>query len=117
LKHNVNVTQVLLASSEFLFFLNFFLPVDLPNGNAIFFTDERDPAFWSEVRAYGWAYFNHTEEQTLEKLGEWYLPIVDIVSHSLAIGFVGTVQSTFSLLSARRVDEWNNGSITYVTRS
>ena len=77
-------------------------------------TDERDPAFWSEVRAYGWSYFNHTEEQTLEKLGEYYLPIVDIVSQSLALGFVGTVHSTFSLLSARRVDEWNDGSTIYV---
>ena len=81
------------------------------------FTDEEDPAFWSEVRAYGWAYFNHTEEQTLEKLGEWYLPILDVVSQSLAIGFVGTAQSTFSLLSARRVDEWNNGSTIYTPRT
>jgi hypothetical protein len=94
----------------------------LPDNGNIFFcvffvTDEKDPAFWSEVRAYGWAYFNHTEEQTLEKLGEWYLPIVDIVSQSLAIGFVGTVHSTFSLLSARRVDEWNDGSSIYVQRS
>jgi hypothetical protein len=80
-------------------------------------TDESDPAFWSEVRAYGWVYFNHTEEKTLERLGEWYLPIVDVVSQSLAMGFVGTSASTFSLLSARRVEEWNGGSTTYVHKT
>ena len=85
--------------------------------NNNFFIDEKDPAFWSEVRSYGWVYFNHTEEQTLEKLGEYYLPIVDIVSQSLALGFVGTVGSTFSLLSARRVEEWNDGSSIYVMRA
>lgn len=73
------------------------------------FTDENDPSFWSDVRAYGWVYFNHTEEKTLENLGEWFAPIVDIVSHSLAIGFVGTEHSTFSLLSERRVEDWNDG--------
>ena len=101
----------------FFKFTHQFVLTTLPNNGNFFFTDERDPAFWSEVRAYGWVYFNHTEEQTLEKLGEWYLPIVDIVSQSLAIGFVGTVHSTFSLLSALRVDEWNNGSTIYVERT
>ena len=54
------------------------------------------------------------EEQTLDKFGEWHLPIVDIVSQSLALSFIGTLHSTFSLLSVWRVDGWNNGSTIYV---
>jgi hypothetical protein len=42
---------------------------------------------------------------------------VDVVSQSLAMGFVGTVHSTFSLVSARRVDEWNDGCTVYVPRA
>lgn len=72
-------------------------------------TDEEDPTFWAEVRANGWVYLNHTQERTQEKLGEWFIPIVDIVSQSLASGFVGTEHSTFSLVSSRRVNDWNNG--------
>ena len=37
------------------------------------------------------------------------MPILDIVSQSLAIGFVGTQHSTLSLVSARRVEDWNDG--------
>ncbi|KAF8814371.1 hypothetical protein BYT27DRAFT_7179523 [Phlegmacium glaucopus] len=79
-------------------------------------SDEEDLAFWSDVRAYGWVYLNHTEERTQEVLGEWFAPIVDIVSQSLAIGFIGTKQSTFSLVSARRVEDWNDGPTTLVPR-
>lgn len=81
------------------------------------FIDEEDLSYWSEVRAHGWVYFNHTEEKTLDKLGEWFLPVVDIVSQSLAIGFIGKEHSTFSLLSARRVEDWNDGSTIFVPRT
>jgi hypothetical protein len=60
--------------------------------------------------------FNHEEEGTLEKYGEWYLPIVDIVAQSMATGFVGTASSTFSLVSARRVEDWNGGPTVLVSR-
>jgi len=79
--------------------------------------DERDPRFWEEVREIGWVHFNHVEEGTLEKYGEWYLPIVDIVAQSMAIGFVGTASSTFSLVSARRVEDWNGGPTILVSRA
>ena len=36
---------------------------------------------------------------------------MDPILHSLAIGFVGTETSTYSLLSKHRVQEWNGGVI------
>lgn len=73
------------------------------------YLDESDPKFWGQVEAEGWKYINHETEQTLEKYGEWYAPVVDIVAQSLGIGFVGTISSTVSLVSAKRVRDWNDG--------
>ncbi|KAF8816316.1 hypothetical protein BYT27DRAFT_7248408 [Phlegmacium glaucopus] len=83
---------------------------------ALITSDEEDLAFWSDVRAYDWVYLNRTEERTQERLGEWFIPIVDIVPQSLAIGFVGTQQSTFSLVIAWRVEDWNDGPTIHVPR-
>ena len=38
------------------------------------------------------------------------------VVHSMAVGFVGTHGSTFSLVGARRVEDWNNGYTTMIDR-
>jgi len=76
-------------------------------------SDEVSPDFWEEVRKEGWFHINHTTEHTLERLGEWYPPLIDIVAQSYAVGFVGTEDSTFSLMGQRRVESWNGG----VTRS
>lgn len=57
----------------------------------------------------GWNYFDHEEERTLELYGEWQALLVDMVAHSLATGFVGTADSTFSLVGGRRVESWNDG--------
>lgn len=78
--------------------------------------DSTDPKFWDEVNALGWNYFDHEAEQTLEKYGEWQTPLVDMVAHSLAAGFVGTEDSTFSLVGGRRVEDWNDGSYELVTQ-
>ncbi|KIM39500.1 hypothetical protein M413DRAFT_446996 [Hebeloma cylindrosporum] len=83
----------------------------------IIMSDEKNLNFWEEVKEIGWVHFNHKEEDTLEKYGEWYLPIIDIVAQSMATGFVGTASSTFSLVSARRVEDWNGGPIVLVSRS
>ena len=48
-----------------------------------------------------------------EKLGEWYLPIVDIVSQSLDLGFVGTLHSTFSLLIKQTYELIRESSLSY----
>ncbi|KAG6866233.1 hypothetical protein C0991_007258 [Blastosporella zonata] len=72
-------------------------------------SDEKDPAFWEEVKEQGWTYINHAAERTLELHGEWYPPIIDMVTQSLGVGFVGSVDSTVSIVSARRVEDWNQG--------
>ena len=61
------------------------------------------------MRNEGWSYINHTTDRTLERLGEWYPPLIDIVAQSYAVGFVGTEDSTFSLIGQRRVESWNGG--------
>ena len=78
-------------------------------------SDETDPSFWSEVTSYGWRHLNHTAERTHERYGEWYPILLDIVAQSMAVGFVGTQGSTFSLISARRVEDWNSGESVMVS--
>lgn len=39
-----------------------------------------------------------------------YPVLIDIASASMGAGFVGTDKSTMSLLSRRRVEEWNGGA-------
>ncbi|TFK44309.1 hypothetical protein BDQ12DRAFT_620263 [Crucibulum laeve] len=85
LKHGVNVDKVFVAS------------------------DERSPEYWSDIKKLGWRNINHTEARTNERYGQWYPIIVDVVAQSLAAGFVGTSPSTFSLVSKRRVEVWNDG--------
>lgn len=71
--------------------------------------DERDPKFWREIVSLGWKHNDHDQDRTEARFGEWYPPIIDIAVHSLAHGFVGTDQSTLSLISQYRVRDWNKG--------
>ncbi|KAK7021935.1 hypothetical protein VNI00_017164 [Paramarasmius palmivorus] len=74
-------------------------------------SDETSQSFWDEVHGMGWDNIDHSSagEDTMAKYGEWYLPIMDIVIQSLAKGFVGSPGSTFSMVSGKRVEEWNGG--------
>ncbi|KAF8973015.1 hypothetical protein BDZ97DRAFT_1752066 [Flammula alnicola] len=81
----------------------------LPVWNVVVTSDETSPSFWADVRKQGWSYVNHTEEKTLERYGEWYPPLIDMVMQSYALGFVGTEDSTFSLVARRRIEDWNGG--------
>lgn len=76
-----------------------------------FSADENSPDFWDDVKSQGWLHVNHTQEQTLKRFGEWYPPLIDVVIQSMAVGFVGTEDSTFSLVSQRRVEDWNGGLV------
>ena len=110
-KKNIDIKKVILMSGTFRF----------PSSKHLLFLtkftkDEKDPKFWEEVREMGWVHFDHEKEATLERYGEWYLPLIDIISQSLASGFVGTMSSTFSLVSARRVEDWNGGPTVLVSR-
>ena len=40
-----------------------------------------------------------------------YPVLIDAVIQSMASGFVGTARSTLSLVSKRRVEDWNNGVV------
>lgn len=72
--------------------------------------DDTDPAFWARVRREGWAHIDHAAERTRARHGEWHVILVDVVAQSLAAGFVGTDRSTVSVVSARRVRDWNGGA-------
>jgi len=79
-------------------------------------SDESDPAFWIEVAVRGWAHIDHKAEQTDSKHGNWYSTLIDAAAHSLASGFVGTAGSTYSLISARRVEYWNDGVFAWASQ-
>ncbi|KAG9018773.1 hypothetical protein FRB90_009777 [Tulasnella sp. 427] len=34
-------------------------------------SDEKDPAWWDEVKALGWTFFDHEQEETASKYGKW----------------------------------------------
>ncbi|KAF8972907.1 hypothetical protein BDZ97DRAFT_1691519 [Flammula alnicola] len=82
---------------------------NLTVSNVIVMSDEQSPAFWDDVKNHGWSFVNHTQEETVEMLGEWFPPIIDTVIQSFAVGLVGTKDSTFSLVGERRVKDWNGG--------
>ncbi|KAJ7665222.1 hypothetical protein DFH06DRAFT_1323617 [Mycena polygramma] len=77
-------------------------------------SDERDKAWWNQVAEFGWKTPDHARLNTQEQYGIWYPVLIDAVIHSQASGFVGTDRSTFSILSARRVDSWQDGPVRYV---
>ncbi|KAF7979986.1 hypothetical protein HWV62_40068 [Athelia sp. TMB] len=75
-------------------------------------SDEIDPEWWAQVRQRGWLFVDHTPigEDTEAKHGVWFSALIDMVIPSLGIGYVGTDQSTMSLLARRRVEDWNGGA-------
>ncbi|KAF8610173.1 hypothetical protein BDV93DRAFT_517351 [Ceratobasidium sp. AG-I] len=85
---------------------------DSVNARAVLVTsDERDPGWWEEIAELGpeWGWVDHAAEKTVEKYGKWYPVVLDAVFQSLGVGFVGTDHSTMTLLSQRRVGDWNGG--------
>ncbi|OCH94686.1 hypothetical protein OBBRIDRAFT_722038 [Obba rivulosa] len=84
--------------------------VDVPMTRVIITSDEQDPAWWNETAALGWVKVDHDELQTAQIYGRWYPVVLDAAIHSYAQGFVGTDRSTFSILSRRRVEDWQDGA-------
>ena len=80
---------------------------DLP---VLFATDSTDPTFIKKLSKLGWVYINHVEFATTARFGGWYPGVLDSSVLSRAQGFVGTRQSTFSYVAARRVESWNQGA-------
>lgn len=90
-------------------------------------SDERDEAWWDLVKAQGWYRIDHSN--TVAQYSRWYLisfffplvsklirwlsrypVIIDAVVQSKGMGFVGTDRSTFSIISRRRVEDWQRGA-------
>ncbi|KAG8848874.1 hypothetical protein FRB96_001006 [Tulasnella sp. 330] len=76
-------------------------------------SDERDTAWWDDVRSLGWHFVDHGPrgEDTAAKFGKWYPPLLDSVIQSMGTGFVGTHRSTMSLIAKRRVQDWQGGAV------
>jgi len=93
--------------------------------HVIMTSDERDEAWWDLVKAQGWYRLDHSN--TAAQYGRWFVlsllfrlfrsspttarypVIIDAVVQSKGMGFVGTDRSTFSVLSRRRVEDWQRG--------
>ncbi|KAJ7922906.1 hypothetical protein B0H13DRAFT_1982257 [Mycena leptocephala] len=82
--------------------------------HVIITSDERGKTWWDKVAELGWRAPNHAHMKTEETHGNWYPVLIDSVIHSQGAGFVGTDRSTFSILSARRVDSWHDGPVRLV---
>jgi len=84
-------------------------PINIP---VLMTSDESDPEWWEGVQDKGWTWIDHGPkgEDTSNLLGKWYPTLIDAIFQSLGHGFVGTDQSTMSLIAQRRVEAWQNGS-------
>ncbi|KAI9512517.1 hypothetical protein F5148DRAFT_1279638 [Russula earlei] len=78
--------------------------------HVIMLSDEEDPAWWDSIRMVGWYTIDHVGEDTVNKYGsKWYPVLIDAVIQSSGIGLIGMESSTMSLLAGRRVQDWHNG--------
>jgi len=78
--------------------------------HVIMTSDEKDPGWWSDVAALGWTWIDYAAENTEELYGKWYPVLIDAVIQSSGAGFIGTDQSTMSILARRRVESWQDGA-------
>ncbi|KAG2128627.1 uncharacterized protein EDB93DRAFT_1256626 [Suillus bovinus] len=83
--------------------------------HVIMTSDERDPKWWSEVRALGWTWVDYRAERTEEIYGKWHPVFIDAIIQSNGAGFVGTRGSTMSTLASRRVESWHDGATRLVS--
>ncbi|KAH8099351.1 hypothetical protein BXZ70DRAFT_894911 [Cristinia sonorae] len=88
--------------------------IDIPDAHVIMTSDEKDEAWWAEVKAMGWIRVDHDALDTVQQHGRWYPVILDAAIQSNGLGFVGTDRSTFSILSMRRVKDWHDGAVRMV---
>ncbi|GAA5821108.1 hypothetical protein JCM11251_001968 [Rhodosporidiobolus azoricus] len=82
--------------------------------SVVFTTDSDDPSFIMKLKKMSWIYADHVEFATQARFGGWWPGVLDSALLSRGIGFVGTRQSTFSYISALRVQDWQGGVTTIV---
>jgi len=75
----------------------------------VFATDSHEQDYLVRLRALGWLHLDHARWETKERLGGWYPAHLDLAVLSGASGFVGSRLSSFSSLTARRVESWQGG--------
>ncbi|TFK56645.1 hypothetical protein OE88DRAFT_1803321 [Heliocybe sulcata] len=90
--------------------------VTIPNSHVIMTSDETDPAWWDLVASHGYTWVDFKKERVVETLGAWYPTFIDAVIQSGGAGFVGTEESTMSLIAARRTRDWHGGVTRFVPR-
>lgn len=83
--------------------------IHVESHHVIVTSDETDPKWWAQIKDLGWRFTNHTEARTEERYGLWYPPLIDAVTQSLGVGFVGTDRSTMTMVAMRRVRDWQHG--------
>lgn len=86
-------------------------------------SDETNEEWWSEVARYGWRRVKFPPALELGPDGEqkegtskekyyqalWDRTVVEIAVQGFAAGFVGTQESTMSMIAKRRVEHWQGG--------
>lgn len=77
--------------------------------SVLFTTDSKEPEFIESLTRLGWTFIDHDKLKTVKRYGGWYPAVIDSLILSRGVGFVGTKQSTFSYVAARRVETWSNG--------
>lgn len=77
-------------------------------------SDDKDPAWWEAALALGWVRIDHENANTATQHGQWYPFLVDAAIQSGGVGFVGTAQSTVSLMAGKRVRAWQGGVVRMV---
>lgn len=45
--------------------------IDVPNSHVLMTSDERDEAWWDDVKAMGWARVDHNAMNTAQEHGRW----------------------------------------------
>ena len=85
--------------------------LDVPMDRVVVTSDETDSQWWADVRALGWRTPDHAAARTVERYGRWHPVLIDAAILSGAAGFVGTEGSTYSSISRRRVEEWQDGAV------
>ncbi|KAI0734697.1 hypothetical protein C8Q72DRAFT_873170 [Fomitopsis betulina] len=84
--------------------------IEIPDTHVIITSDETDQAWWDGVTSLGWVKIDHDAWETGQTYGNWYPVFLDAAIHSAATGFVGTDRSTYSTVSRRRVEDWQDGA-------
>ncbi|KAG1893488.1 uncharacterized protein F5891DRAFT_985838 [Suillus fuscotomentosus] len=76
--------------------------------HVIMTSGERNPEWWSDVRALGRTRVDYAAERTEEIYGQWHPAFLDAIIQSNGAGFVSTRGSTISTLASRRVQPWHD---------